>query len=391
MRDHLLERVARLLTARALDSDFQACARLLDAALGPPQMAKIVSGMEKGLEGRQLPAVPAPLAGSLERLWSVPEPEQAVVRLAVRLGSPEALEKALDEARDKKRPEADRVSLIELAGQVDSEQSRRALLELLGRPESRDVELAVLNALGRFGQPEVAEAVLKRYSTLRPELRDRALDLLCSRRAWAAHLLEAMSQGRIPPKDLKSAQVLQMVKLDDSQLTAAVERIWGRVPGPGSPEKIRRIAEVRGMLPEGDKGNVARGKIVFQQACAGCHRLFDEGAAIGPDLTGAERGNLEFLLISLVDPSALVRKEFQAQTVATSDGRVLTGLLVEEAPQSITLFDSKQQKTVVPRNLIEEQKASSTSLMPEGLLDPLSDEQVRDLFKYLQSSATVAR
>jgi putative heme-binding domain-containing protein len=204
-------------------------------------------------------------------------------------------------------------------------------------------------------------------------------------------LVEAMGQGRIPPKDLKSAQVLQIVKLDDSQLTASVERVWGRVPGPGSPEKMRRIAEVRGMLPEGDKGNAARGKIVFQQTCAGCHRLFDEGAAIGPDLTGAERGNLDFLLTSLVDPSALVRKEFQAQTVATSDGRVLTGLLVEETGQSITLFDSKQQKVVVPRNLIEEQKASSTSHMPEGLLDPMSDDQVRDLFKYLQSGAPVAR
>jgi putative heme-binding domain-containing protein len=391
VRDHLLERVARLLTARSTDSDFHACARLLDTALGPAQVARLVAGMEKGLEGRRLPAVPAPLVEPLKRLWSVPEPALAVVRLAVRLGSTEALERALEEARDRQRAEADRLTLIELVGQVDCEQSRSTLLELLGRPESRAVELAVLNALGRFGQPEVAKAVLGRYSSLRPELRDRALDLLCSRRAWAALLLEAVGQGRIPPKDLRIAQVLQVVKLNDQELKATVERVWGRVPGPGSPEKIRRIAEVRGMLPEGDKGSAVRGRLVFQQACAGCHRFFDEGAAIGPDLTGAERGNLDFLLTSLVDPSALVRKEFQAQTVATSDGRVLSGLVVEETGQSITLFDSKQQKVVVPRTLIEEQKPSSTSLMPEGLLDPLSEEQVRDLFKYLQSSAPLAR
>ncbi|HEX8203841.1 MAG TPA: c-type cytochrome, partial [Isosphaeraceae bacterium] len=168
-------------------------------------------------------------------------------------------------------------------------------------------------------------------------------------------------------------------------LTRRVEALWGRVPGAHAADKARRIAEVRGILPEGDKGDAARGQAVFRETCAACHQLFGEGAVIGPDLTGVER-NLDFLLESLVDPGALIRKEYQAQTVALADGRVLTGLIVEENGQAITLFDGQKQKTVIPRDAIEAIQPSETSLMPEGVLDALRDDQIRDLFRYLQSN-----
>ena len=90
-------------------------------------------------------------------------------------------------------------------------------------------------------------------------------------------------------------------------------------------------------MPEGDKGNAARGKLVFKENCAVCHKLFDEGETIGPELTGADRGNLDFLLTSLVDPSAQVRKEYQSQTIALRDGRVLSGLVVDENDRVLTL------------------------------------------------------
>jgi putative heme-binding domain-containing protein len=154
----------------------------------------------------------------------------------------------------------------------------------------------------------------------------------------------------------------------------------------GSPEKKRRIAEIRGLLPEGDKGSAARGKPIFKENCAVCHKLFDEGESIGPELTGSERGDLDFLMASLVDPSAFVRKEYQAQTIALRDGRVLTGLVVDENDRSLTLVDGNRQKTVISRDAVEGVKPSEVSLMPEGLLEKLTEPQIRDLFRYLQSS-----
>jgi putative heme-binding domain-containing protein len=252
------------------------------------------------------------------------------------------------------------------------------------------VQLAVLNALGRFGDPAVGEALLDRYPSLGADLKGRVLDLLSSRKAWAGSLLDAIAAKRIPAADLRPAHALQIVQLGDRGLIARVEEVWGKAPTANSPEKVKRIAEVRGMLVEGDKGDAARGRLVFRESCAGCHRLFGEGEAIGPDLTGAERGNLDFLLTSLVDPSALIRKEYQAQTVATRDGRILSGLVVEESAGAITLFDSRKQRTVIPRDAIEETTPAAVSLMPEGLIETLREEQVRDLFKYLQSSGPSA-
>jgi putative heme-binding domain-containing protein len=169
-------------------------------------------------------------------------------------------------------------------------------------------------------------------------------------------------------------------------LLARLEAALGKVPRSGSPEKRKRIAEIRGLLPEGDKGNALRGKPIFQTNCAVCHKLFGEGESIGPDLTGAERGDLDFLMTSLVDPSSLVRKEYQAQTIALRDGRILNGLAIEEDDRTMTIVDGNRQKTIVPRDSVEESRPSDTSLMPEGLLDKLTEPQIRDLFRYLQSS-----
>jgi putative heme-binding domain-containing protein len=389
VREVLLERVARVLAARATPADFRACARLLATAPGDAQVDRLVAGMEKGLEGRRLDAVPPELADWLDRLWHQRGPSTSLLRLALRLASPAADPVAAKRVADPQAPESDRIALVEVLGQLGRPDSLPVLLGLLneGRAGSPSpaLRLAALSALAGFRQIETAEALLARYPALSPSLRDRALSLLCGRKEWADMLLDAIARGRIAARDLRPPQVLQIVQLRDPALTARVEKVWGRVPGPGSREKRQRIAEVRGILPEGDKGRAERGRAVFQEQCAGCHRLFGEGETIGPDLTGAERGDLEYLLISLIDPSALIRKEYQAQTFALADGRVLTGLIVEESPQSITLIDSNRQRTTVPRDQVEQAEPAAVSVMPEGQLDKLRDDQIRDLFRYLQS------
>ena len=131
---------------------------------------------------------------------------------------------------------------------------------------------------------------------------------------------------------------------------------------------------------------------MFTKHCATCHTLFGEGNKVGPDLTSADRKNREALLLNILDPSGYVRPEFVAQTAVLNDGRVLTGLVVADSAQEITIVDAKNQKTTVPRGDIEQIEASQQSLMPERLLEVLPPQEVRDLFRYLQSdgSATAA-
>ena len=132
-------------------------------------------------------------------------------------------------------------------------------------------------------------------------------------------------------------------------------------------------------------GDAARGRPIFEKTCATCHKLHGSGAAVGPDLTGAERKNREVLVQNIVDPSAVIRQEFMTHVALTKDGQVLTGLLAESTADTITLVDSKNQRTVLKRTDLEALKESPVSLMPEKLLDDLTDQQIRDLVAYLQT------
>ena len=126
------------------------------------------------------------------------------------------------------------------------------------------------------------------------------------------------------------------------------------------------------------------GQKLFREHCGTCHRLFGEGNTIGPDLTTANRQDRDFLLVSLVDPSSHVRKEFLNYVCHTTDGRVLTGLVVEESPAGVTLVDAKNQRTAVGRDQIAELEPAGQSLMPEGIVEKLSPAQLRDLFAFVQ-------
>jgi putative membrane-bound dehydrogenase-like protein len=387
VRDAVLERAARVLASDSSEADFAACSRILAAAPANEQISSILNGMDKGLEGRRLQAMPAPLVDPLSRLWekAQPTPNPVLLRLLARMGYSPAIKAAIEMAGQIRLPLAQRASLIDLIGQLGRPEDVPLLVALLLSRPAESIALATIAALANFPQPVAAVSLLKYYPTASTQARDRILSLLCSRPPWAKALLEAIASGQIPAKDLKSTHVLRLAQLSDRALLDRLEAAWGKVPRAGSPEKKKRIAEIRGLLPEGDKGSAARGKPIFKENCAVCHKLFNDGETIGPDLTGAERGDLDFLLTSLVDPSALVRKEYQGQTVALHDGRVITGLVVDDNDRQLTLVDSNRQKMVIARESIEDVKPSDVSVMPEGLLDKLTEPQIRDLFRYLQS------
>jgi putative heme-binding domain-containing protein len=131
-------------------------------------------------------------------------------------------------------------------------------------------------------------------------------------------------------------------------------------------------------------GDPVRGRALFQRTCASCHRLFGEGNQIGPDLSHANRKDRDYLLASIVDPSALIRREYLSDIVHLRDGRVLTGLIREQTASRITLITAQNEHTAVARDQIEVLEESPVSLMPENLLKDLKPQELRDLFGYLQ-------
>src|SRR5262249_5877642 len=125
-----------------------------------------------------------------------------------------------------------------------------------------------------------------------------------------------------------------------------------------------------------------RGRALFDRVCASCHRLHGQGSEIGPDLTGSGRENLDYLLENIVDPGAAVSADFRMVVVAMSDGRILNGLVKAQTARTLTL-QTQTEALSLDRSEIEGVRPSASSLMPDGLLDPLKPEEIRDLIAYL--------
>ncbi len=386
----LVERLARRYLAEGGEADLKACARLLASAPGDAERNLLLAGMEKALEGRRLEKVPAALEKQLAELWQKRSGDVRLVRLALRLGSAEAYDRALHLAADPKATDADRASLIEVLGQAGKAECVPVLLKVLTEAKSDALRRAALSALQPFPEPRVAEAVLALYPKLPAGLRGQAQTLLASRPASALAFLRAVDAGRVNPKEVPLDQVRRLAQHRDERALKIIEKHWGKITPATAGEKQARIRSVLHILNLG-KGDAARGKALFTKNCATCHTLFGEGNKVGPDLTGADRKDRELLVTHVVDPSAVIRPEYVAFQVATKDGRTLTGLIVESSPSAITLLNEKNERTVLAREKIEEMAASPVSLMPEKILDPLSDQEICDLFAYVQGDGPKAK
>ena len=389
VRQHLLERLARRLIVPRDDSAFTACALLLEAAPKREDLDRLVAGIEKGLAGTALDAVPAPMTRVLEGLWSRQPRTATALRLALRLGLPAARAEAADGAGVKGIPLSDRVALIEAIGDVRRSELLPALVECLGHSQPKEVRVAAMTALQQYDDPAVPQAVLRQYPQMPPDLRSVALTLLASRASWASALLSAVESGAVTKGDIPMEQVRRMALHGDAALDAQVSRLWATTRRDTPAEKLASVGRWRAVLAEG-AGDAAKGKPVFAAACGTCHALHGEGTRIGPDLTGYDRKDLDFLLQSIVDPSAAIRPEFAAYVVETSDGRMLNGPVVASGPETVTVEDGQARFTVA-RSQIRRMKESPVSRMPEGLLDGLSPQQVRDLFAHLATEGPQAQ
>jgi putative heme-binding domain-containing protein len=215
------------------------------------------------------------------------------------------------------------------------------------------------------------------------------LEALTARPAFAGALLDRIAAGKIPRQELTAFHARQIRSLGVRALSTRLEQVWG-VERESTAEKRARVAAIKNQmsaaaLARADRG---RGRAVFDRVCASCHKMYGYGGEIGPDLTGAGRDNLDYLLENLVDPSASVSADFRMVVVEMDDGRVLNGLVKAQTDRTLTL-QTQTEALVLDRREIVSVQHSHLSLMPDGLLAPLSDAETRDLLSYLMNRTQV--
>lgn len=379
--------------ARRLGEDVEArpapLQRLLTAVTeaGDAAWASVtITGLADGLRGWRRAPQPAGWQAFQTR-WSN-EGEEATRRRLRELGAVFGDGRALDELRR-----------ITLDGAADGESRRAALRAII---ESRPADLGpflqkllgdralvavAARGLATVGDPSTPRILLDRWTSLSPTDQRAALETLVSRPAYALALLEAVAQGRLRPTDITAWHAQQMRALGDPQVQARLQELWGEVRET-SAEKQQLLERLREQLSTKRlaQGDLAKGQAIFEKTCGNCHTLFGKGAALGPDLTGANRGNLQYLLENIVDPSASVAADFRTSAVVLHDGRTLTGVVSTPNPRTLAV-QTATEKLVLPRDEIEEVRPTNLSLMPEGLFNTLSGEAVRDLIAFLMTRA----
>ncbi len=354
----------------------------------------ILEEILRAFEGRvDIPAPPAwqacyaTLAASND-----PEVRDRADEVAILLGDqrvfPRMRERVLDPSADmKKRQQA--LTILVRGADVDSVPTYQKLVTAAVDGDN-PLRGPAIRALAGFNDSATADILIDAYPHLSLAERQDAVNTLCGRRSYAEKLLQAIADNRIPRTDLHAFNVRLLLGLDQGALHDRITEVWGTVR-EASADRQKAIAQWKQRLaPDAlQEANASNGRRVFSTSCAQCHRLFGGTGDIGPDLTGSNRANLDYVLQNILDPSAVLGKDYQLTLINTVDGRVLSGIVKSETDSAVTLRTINDTIVVAKRD-IDDRQLSQMSMMPEQLLDKLEFEEVRDLVRYLASPEQVA-
>ncbi len=216
-----------------------------------------------------------------------------------------------------------------------------------------------------------------------------AVSRLAARTGKAGKVLEWLREKKLSAKDVPADAVARLRETPDESLKREIVKLWGEPPA-GETARRELIAAWRDKLtPEVlEKANPVNGRALFDRTCAACHKLFGEGGDLGPELTGGERGSLEHWLDNILDPNALIGQGYELHQIERKDGSVAVGMLAAENDNELILRMVGDETRVAKKD-VKHNKPLGMSMMPEGLLAGMSDQEVRDLMGYLMAPAQV--
>ncbi len=247
-----------------------------------------------------------------------------------------------------------------------------------------------IRALSSLGNESAPRILLSRYDSFPSATRADVIGTLVSRPTWTMQLLSAIGEDRVPSGDLHAYHVRQILAFKNTDINSALKKHWGDIRESSADRKVQIARWKKTLSPKFmAEAHLGNGRRVFMKTCQNCHRLLGTGGDIGPDITGSNRANIDYILENILDPSAVVGRTYQMTVVALENGQVVSGLLKLETDSALTI-QTINDKVVVAKSRIEERTLSKVSMMPERQLDALAKGDARDLIAYLASPRQVA-
>ena len=281
-------------------------------------------------------------------------------------------------AGNAERAEEERVTAIRLLAHGDFDRVRKALTALIEFQQPQAIQLAGIEALTGFDSAEIPTLLLESWESQTPEVRNKVLTGLLSRKHWTRSLLSAIeeekpSSSQIDPK----RRELLMNHSEESIRTRAVTLFDSQAPS--SRQEV--LADYQSALRL--TGDRTRGEAVYRRKCVKCHRLSSTEHLIGPNLIMGSYKDPEPLLTNILDPNRFVEPQFLQYVVTDKKRRLFTGILTDQTATSVTLLEGEDLQNTVLRNDILEIRATGKSLMPEGLEENVNHQEMADLLKFI--------
>jgi putative heme-binding domain-containing protein len=352
-------------------------------ALRPPLLA----GIKAGLAGLARVAEP--------KAWNTAYPllskdtdsgvRKAARELAVVFNNPEAFAELRGVLASTNAPLAERKESLLILSKVRDPDSQTLITKLAS--QANPLRKEALAALAAYSSPNLPGTLLKLIPELNGEERNEAMNTLLGRPDGARALLAAIDSG-ILKKDVISAPLARKIQgFKDNQLSEWIEKNWGKLNASdyvkrGNIDHFKKFLDDESVL----RADVHRGRDLFRTSCGLCHQLFGTGGDIGPHLTGGYT-DLEYLLQNIIDPNAVIGRDYQLVYITLKDGSLQAGIIGAENATSVTLKVPGTAPVVIAKDQIKSREMSPNSLMPEGLLNGLEEPDVRSLFLYLRQTS----
>jgi len=372
--------------AQERNEGLDALVQVLSQSDDPQFHLDLLKGMSDGFKGRRSVPMPAGwevLASKLSKS-SNSQVRELVQSLSLTFGSVTALATLREQLANNSTPIATRSNALASLVQARDPQLPASLQALLGDSAIRS---HALRALANYDDAKTPPAILKIYRSLSAPEKHEALNTLASRASFARQLLADLEKDIISRRDLTADIVRQLRAFKDPQINAQVQKLWG-LARESQAEKLAEVARYKAMIQAKGLGDASRGRAVFARTCQQCHTLFDPGGQVGPDITGSNRSDLDYILQNVIDPNAIIPNDYRTSTLETKDDRVITGIVTRQDDNAVTIV-IPGETLVISKKDIQSLTQGDISMMPEGLLDALSELEVRDLITYLKSPAQV--
>lgn len=388
VKDMILERWMHRYILAGGKQNYLAATTLLQQAPTDKDAKILMIGLEEGLRGRALSELPSQLTDQIRHYQS--KFGAGKLTMALRQHEASAITEALRMIADGQANRLEKLSYIQIFGEINEPACIPVLLQIAAEPTAAvALRLACLKSLQHYNDDTIGAELAKAYAfKLRadPDVRLAAFQLFASRAHWAIDFLKLITEQRAVKKSEVPPMIIRQFKLNgDPQLDRLLNELWPEVKLATSDEKTAAVLKIKTALQTG-AGDAQAGKPIYQRACGACHRLQDMGGSIGPDLTGYDRSNLNYLVLNIVDPNADIREGYVTYTVEKNDGQVIVGTIVDRSDAVVSIRTLSGEESTLAQREIKTMTAQKTSIMPEKIMEPLSDQEIRDLFAYLQQA-----